>query len=99
MAMRSRTVLKSRNVCSSVTAILGVSALLLSGGTAAFAQTPAPHAMADPADQDKQLRDQIAELRAQVARLQAAVQQTGPGKKVTAKPGMNMSPAPTKAWA
>ena len=52
--------------------------------------------MADPADQDKQLRDQIAELRAQVARLQAAVQQTGPGKKAPAKPGMNMPPAPNK---
>ena len=99
--MRSLTVLMSRNVCASVTAILGVSALLLTGGTAALAQgppaftPPAQHAMTD-ADQNAQLREQIAELRAQVARLQAAVQQTGPGKKVPAKPGMNMSPASNK---
>lgn len=98
--MRSRTVLMSRNVCFSVTAILGVSALMLCGGAAAFAQAPASappaqHAMAD-ADQNKQLLDQIAELRAQVAKLQTAVQQTGPGTKVPAKPGMNMPPAPNK---
>ena len=48
------------------------------------------------ADQNKQLLDQIAELRAQVARLQTAVQQTAPGKKVAAKPGMNMPPAANK---
>lgn len=98
--MRSINVLMSRNMCSSVTAILGVSALMLCGGTAALAQTPAStppakHAMTD-ADQNKQLLDQIAELRAQVARLQAAVQQTGPGKKAPAKRGMNMPPAPNK---
>ena len=84
--MRSRAVLKSREVFSSATAILGVSVLLLMGGTAAFAQAPASdphaqHATTDAADQNKQLADQIAELRVQVARLQAAVQQTGPGKK------------------
>jgi Spy/CpxP family protein refolding chaperone len=52
--------------------------------------------MMDTADQNKQLADQIAELRAQVARLQAAVAQIGPGKKVTSKSGMQMSPAPNK---
>jgi Spy/CpxP family protein refolding chaperone len=96
MVMRLLTVKKSRNVCATVTAILGVCALLVWGGPAAFAQTPAPsapHAMPDAADQNKQLADQITELRAQVARLQAAVQQTGTGKPVTPKPGMNMPPA------
>jgi Spy/CpxP family protein refolding chaperone len=52
--------------------------------------------MTDPADQNKQLLDQIAELRAQVARLQVAVQQTAPGKRVAPKPGMNMPPAANK---
>ncbi len=60
--------------CSSVRAILGVSAFLLLGGTAAFAQTPA--------EQNKQLAAQVAELRAQVAQLQAAAKQ--------AKPAMTM---------
>ena len=99
--MRSRAVLKSRTVFSNATTILGVSVLLLTGGTAAFAQAPAAdpsaqHAMTDPADQNKQLIAQIAELRAEVARLQAAVQQSGPGKKATPKSGMNMTPAGAK---
>ena len=68
--MRSKTVLHAGNVCSNVTAILGVSAFLLVGGTAAFAQTPA--------DQNKQLAAQVAELRAQVAQLQAAIKQATP---------------------
>lgn len=94
--MLSRTVLKNVWAPSKGTAILGVSVLILLGGTAAFAQAPMP-AMAQPAttnaaDQNKQLTDQITDLSAKVARLQAALQQTGPGKK---KPGMKMA-APAK---
>ena len=99
--MRSRALLKSREVFSGATSILGISVLLLTGGTTAFAQAPATnppaqHAMTDPADQNRELTAQIAELRAEVARLQAAVQQSGPGKKATPKSGMNMTPAPAK---
>lgn len=99
--MRSRAMLDGGEVCSNVTAILCVSVLLFLGGTAAFGQTsvsnpPAQHGMADAADQNRQLADQITELRAQVARLQAAVQQTGPGKKVRPKSGMKMNPASNK---
>lgn len=98
-----RMMLSNVRACLSVTARLGVSALLLLGGTAAFAQTtmpmsapPAQEGMTNAADQNKQLADQIAELRAQVTRLQAAVQQTGPGKKVSPKSGMNMNPSQNK---
>jgi Spy/CpxP family protein refolding chaperone len=102
--MRLRAVLKSRKMLASATAILGVSVSLLSGGTTAFAQAPAPdphaqHATTDAAGQNKPLADQIAELRVQVARLQAAVQQTGRGKKVSPNSGMKMSPAPAKGMA
>ena len=102
--MRLRAVLKSRKMLASATAILGVSVLLLTGGTTAFAQAAASdphakHASTDPADQNRQLADQIAELRVQVARLQAAVQQTGRGKKVNPNSGMRMSPAPAKGMA
>ncbi|MGE3537329.1 MAG: hypothetical protein AB7N91_07815 [Candidatus Tectimicrobiota bacterium] len=96
--MRSRAVLHSGKVYSHMTAILGVSVLLLLGGTAAFAQAQASapsaqHTITDAADQNKPLAEQIAALRAQVARLQAAVAQTGPGKKATSPSGMKMSPA------
>ena len=99
--MRSRAVLNSREVCSNVTVLLGVSVLLLLGDTAAFGQAPASdppaqHAMADAADQNRQLADQISELRAQVVRLQAVVQQTGPGKRVHPKSSMKMNPASNK---
>ncbi len=98
--MPSRAVLNSREVCSKVPAILGVSVLLLLGGTAGLGQAPASdpppqHAMTD-AEQNKQLADQVTDLRAQVARLQAAVEQTGPGKKVNPNSGMKMSPASNK---
>ena len=101
--MRSRTVLKSRRVCSNATVMFGLSALLV-GGTAAFAQAPAStppaqHTTADAADLNKQLLDQIAELRAQVAKLQAAVQQAAPGKEATPKPGMTMSPPAKKGMS
>ena len=81
--------------------IIGTSLLFLLGGRAALAQAqasdPAAHrGMTDTSGQNKELADQITELRAQVARLQAAVQQTQPGKKANAKPGMNMSPAAGK---
>lgn len=99
--MRSCAVPNTGGVCSNVTAVLGVSVLFLLGGTAALGQAPASnppaqHGMADAADQNRQLADQITELRAQVARLQAAVQQTGPGKKVRPKSGMKMNPASNK---
>lgn len=99
--MRSRALLKSREV-SRATAIVGLSALLLTGATGAYAQTPAAmpaahQAATDPADQNKQLTAQIAELRAEVARLQAAIEQSGPAKKASPKPGMKMPPAPAKA--
>ncbi len=76
-------------------------AKLQAAQAAALGQIPAaapaaPEAMSNAADQNKQLTDQIAELRAQVTKLEAAVQQTRPGKKVTAKSGMNMSAAPGK---
>lgn len=78
-----------------------MSALLLTGATAAFAKAPAAvppayQAVADPAEQNKQLTAQIAELRAEVARLQAAIEQSGPVKKASPKPGMKMTPAPAK---
>ena len=81
--------------------IIGTSLLFFSGGMAALAQAqpsdPSAHrGMADASGQNKELADQITELRAQVARLQAAVQETQPGKKANAKPGMNMSPAAGK---
>ena len=89
--MRLQTVPNTGNVYVNVTAIVGVSALLLLGGTAAFAQAPAStasHATTDPADQNKQLAAQVAELRAQVAQLQAAIKQ--------AKPAMPMGTAGNK---
>jgi Spy/CpxP family protein refolding chaperone len=98
IAMRSRAVLNNAEVCSNVSAILGVCVLLLLGAATAFAQAPAPaparQVMTDTADQDKQLADQITGLRAQIARLETAVHETGPGKKVNLKPAMKMSPSP-----
>jgi len=72
-----------------------LSVFLFSGATSGFAQTPtdphAQHATGDPADQNRQLVDQIAELRAQVAKLQASMQQTASRKKSNATPGMTMA--------
>ena len=90
--MRSLTLLNTIGARSLKSAILGGCVLLFSGAMTSVAQAaPEPqsqHATADPADQNKQLMDQIAELRAQIAKLQAA--QNGPNKKSTAKPGMPM---------
>jgi Spy/CpxP family protein refolding chaperone len=52
--------------------------------------------MADAAEQNRQLADQITELRARVVRLQAAVEQTGPGKTVNRRSGMKMGTASSK---
>jgi Spy/CpxP family protein refolding chaperone len=99
IAMRSRGVPNNAEVCSNVSAILGVCVLLLLGAATAFAQAPAPaspaqQVMTGAADQNTQLADQITELRAQVARLEAAVHETGPGKKVNPKRAMKMSASP-----
>ena len=77
---------------------LGVSVLLFSGLMTSYAQAPAdPHAQHPKADasgqSNQQLMNQIEELRAQVAKLQSAVQQTGPGNKPIANPGMPMGAA------
>ena len=93
--MRSSALLNSGEVCSNVAAILGVSVLLLLGGADAYGQAPtishpALSEMGATVGQNRQLADQITELRSQVARLQAAVQQTGLGKKVTPRSGMNI---------
>lgn len=81
-------------------AVFGASILLFSGAMTSFSQAPISP-MRQPVttnatDQNKQLADQITALRADIGRLQAAVQQTGPGKKVSPKSGMKMSPAPNK---
>ncbi len=93
--MRSHAVLDR----SDLTAARCISVLLLLvGGTALgqapIADPPAQQGMADAANQNRQLADQITELRAQAARLQAAVEQTGPGKKVRPK---SVNPASNKA--
>lgn len=97
--MYSRHVLESKNKFTKVTAVLGISALMLFGGTAVMAQPPAhssaPQA-ATEAERNRQLADQIAELRAQVAKLQAAVPQAAPAKKGSPTTGMKMSPPAPK---
>ena len=91
--MRSLTLLNTIGARSLKPAILGGCVLLFSGAMTRVAQAAtepqSQHATADPADQNKQLLDQIAELRAQVAKLQAATQAAS-GKTVVAKPGMKM---------
>lgn len=93
--MRSNTITHIKRARWQMSAMLSVSALLLSGGVTGLAQpsagSAAQHQTADTVDQNKQLADQVAQLRSQVAKLQAALQQAGPAKKpATNASGMKM---------
>ena len=100
--MKLAAVVNRVGACSSRAPIVGICIVLFWVGRVASAQAPtsdpsAQNAMTDaPADQNKQLTDQITDLRAQVARLQAAVQQTGHARKVSSKSGMKMTPSADK---
>lgn len=98
--MRPKVVLNSREVRLYVTAIVGVSILLLIGSSSAFAQASAEpltlQSTTNVGDQNKQLADQINQLQQEIVRLQADIDLTGVGKKTSLKSEMKISPAPKK---